>query len=148
MDLAWPWRTQDGATGGEPGAAPDRRTDPAPPLRRLGRRGALAGLLERPLAVVYKHSPRCWQSSATIREVTGFADRYPDVPVFLVDVVGERELARRIAESTGVRHESPQLLVLREGEAVWETSHFGVQEDSLVEALKALADETERGEPT
>jgi bacillithiol system protein YtxJ len=41
----------------------------------------------------------------------------------------------RIAEDTGVRHESPQLLILQDGDAVFDASHHRVKADRVREQL-------------
>src|SRR5437763_3597599 len=40
-----------------------------------------------------------------------------------IDVASERGLSREIERRTGVRHESPQVIVLRDGRAAWSASH-------------------------
>lgn len=57
-------------------------------------------------------------------------------PVSLVDVARQRDLARRIAEQTGIRHESPQVLVLRDGVAVWSASHRAITAAAVAAALQ------------
>jgi bacillithiol system protein YtxJ len=56
-------------------------------------------------------------------EVEAFLAAHPDVKAYLVDVRAERPLSQQIAARTGVRHESPQVIILRHGAAVWSASH-------------------------
>ncbi len=51
-----------------------------------------------------------------------------------IDVIGQRPLARAIAERTNVRHESPQALLLEGGEVRWHASHGAITQESLAEA--------------
>lgn len=81
---------------------------------------------EQARAVVYKHSTRCWGCRPALQAITTFAERHPDVPVYIVDVLLSSELAQTIAADTGVRHESPQVLVLGDGRVVWHASHSRV----------------------
>ena len=60
------------------------------------------------------------------------------MPVFLIDVVGSRPLSRRIAERVGVRHASPQVIILLAGVAAWYASHFEVEAETMVRALDRL----------
>lgn len=92
-------------------------------------------VLSEPVAVLYKHSPLCGASAAAARQVREFMDAHPDVPVYLVDVIRERSLAREVSQRLAVRHESPQAFVLRDGEAVWNGSHSAVTADTLTEHL-------------
>lgn len=78
-------------------------------------------------AVLYKHSSRCAICSFARWQVGRFADRHGDVPVYLLDVLEDRALSDRVAERLGVRHESPQAIVVRDGDVIWTGSHFAVR---------------------
>ncbi len=97
----------------------------------------LARLAEQDLVVVFKHSTTCPVSYAADREMNGFMARHPEVPVQKVLVREQRELSKQIAEWTGVRHESPQIIVLRKGAVIADASHGDVTEDYLAELLAA-----------
>ncbi|MBI4420335.1 MAG: bacillithiol system redox-active protein YtxJ [Gemmatimonadetes bacterium] len=92
---------------------------------------ALEQALEAELAVIYKHSPICGSSHLAVRQVRAFAENHPEVPVYVVDVIAQRELSRRIAQQVGVGHESPQVIVLRQGATRWNGSHFEVTAEAL-----------------
>lgn len=104
-------------------------------LRPLREAAAFQAAMTAPLAVVYKHSTRCGLSSGSLAQMRQFADRHPDIPVYLVDVIADRDLARQVADGTGVRHESPQVILLHAGLAVWDASHFAVSCQRLERAL-------------
>lgn len=87
-----------------------------------------------PWAVVFKHSTRCPVSSVAWREVARFREAHPASSVFVVHVVEQRALSNAIAARTGVRHESPQAIVLSNGVVQWAGSH----EQVTLEALEAL----------
>jgi monothiol bacilliredoxin len=91
----------------------------------------------RARAVVYKHSTRCWGCRSALRAVTTYAERHADVPVYIVDVLVSRDLAQTIASDSRVRHESPQVLVLRDGHVAWHASHSRVTLMALEEATRA-----------
>ncbi len=92
-------------------------------------------LQEQELTVVFKHSPTCPVSLYAHREVSQFCADQPDVPVYLVSVRRSRDVARHIADRTGVRHESPQILVLRRGQVVAAASHDDISVESLTSML-------------
>lgn len=96
------------------------------PLKPLNDEKALEEALAAELAVVYKHSPRCWICRKAVGQVREFAEHHPDVPVFLLDVVEQGGLSRAAAERTGVEHQSPQIIVIRKGRAAWSGSHFRI----------------------
>ena len=87
------------------------------------------------LAVIYKHSNRCAVCVGALNEVRKFAERHPDVPVFVIDVVKNRPLSHLVAERFDVIHQSPQALVIRDGESVWDGSHLSVTAGELEGAI-------------
>lgn len=99
---------------------------------------ALEAALREPVAVLYKHSPRCGTSTAAEREVRGFAERHPGIPVYQVDVVAERALSRLIASRLELRHASPQVMLLRAGRVVWSGTHWDVAADALQRELERV----------
>ncbi|PYS74654.1 MAG: bacillithiol system redox-active protein YtxJ [Acidobacteria bacterium] len=85
---------------------------------------------ERPV-VVFKHSNACPISSRAYREMEQLEN------VNLIEVQTARELSREVANLTGVQHETPQVIVLRDGKAVWNASHFDVSAGAVTKALEA-----------
>ena len=57
--------------------------------------------------------------------------------VYVVDVLGNRQLSQAITARFRVRHESPQVLVIRNAEVRWHGSHFGVTAENVRKALLA-----------
>lgn len=92
-------------------------------------------LKRAPLAIIFKHSTQCSVSARAHREVERFLEDHPKTRVHKVQVIESRRVSDYIESSTGVRHESPQLLVLREGTVVWHDSHFGVTHKALDAAV-------------
>lgn len=62
-----------------------------------------------------------------------------DGEVTLIDVRRSHGLGREVARRTGVRHESPQVIVVRDGEAVWEAHHGWIAVGDIEEAVAAFA---------
>lgn len=106
-------------------------------LRAAADEEAVARVLGMDLALLYKHSPACWQSFRAIGHVRRFAREEGAPPVFIVDVIGQRPLSRWIEGRVGIRHESPQVLLVRQGEVVWHGSHGAVRYERLQRALAA-----------
>ena len=89
--------------------------------------------------LVFKHSLTCPVSSAALRQYQSFLDDRPegDATVYtLVEIQKARDVSTEIARRTGVRHESPQALLLRDGEVAWHASHWSIKADALASALK------------
>jgi len=99
----------------------------------------LARSAETPV-LIFKHSTRCPVSSAAMREMSDFVARTEaEVPVYLNLVVESRAVSNEIANVLGVRHESPQLLLVRNGEATWHTSHGGIRAAAVSAAVAGPA---------
>jgi bacillithiol system protein YtxJ len=92
-------------------------------------------VLRAPRVVIYKHSLRCGICSMALIEVQQFARAHRDVPVYMLDVLAQRSLSRRVASRLDVRHASPQVIVVRDGKPVWHGSHFRVSADALQTAV-------------
>lgn len=87
---------------------------------------------ERPI-VLLKHSTTCGISSGVYREVGLVAS---DVNVVVIQT--HRDISNAIADRTGLRHESPQAIILKDGKAVYHASHYDI-EAAHIEASLALA---------
>ena len=98
----------------------------------------VAALLAAPLAVLYKHSPICPTSDVAYEEMLAFRRRRV-VPVYMVDVIHHRLLSRALAERIGVRHASPQAIILRDGVAAWHGSHYEIQAEAMARMVDHLA---------
>ncbi|HEX7294434.1 MAG TPA: bacillithiol system redox-active protein YtxJ [Pyrinomonadaceae bacterium] len=86
---------------------------------------------ERPV-IVFKHSLACPISAMAYREMQKLESE-----VVLVEVQNARQVSRELAELTGIRHESPQVIVFRNGKAVWNASHYDVKAHAVTKALEA-----------
>ncbi len=62
-----------------------------------------------------------------------------DGEVVLIDVRRFHALGRAVAARSGVRHHSPQVLVLRDGVAIWDADHRAITAEAVAEALRLLA---------
>lgn len=86
--------------------------------------------------VVYKHSTRCGVSSAAKSDLEHDWDLQPDeIKPYYLDVVGSRDLSHQVARLFGVRHESPQIILIRNGKATFTSSHWNISVDALRDAL-------------
>ena|SRR6266481_1175984 len=84
---------------------------------------------EQPV-IIFKHSNTCPISSGAYSEM----EQVP-VPVSLVVVQKSRSISAEIAARTGVRHESPQIIVVRNGVPVWTASHWNITAEAVQAAL-------------
>ena len=81
--------------------------------------------------LLFKHSDTCPISARAYRQM-----QQVGAEVSLVVVQKSREVSREVESRTGLRHESPQALVLRNGQVVWSATHFDITADAVQQALK------------
>lgn len=85
--------------------------------------------------IVFKHSETCGTS---LMAEASLAEGPLPAPAYRLVVQRRRALSNRLADLTGVRHESPQAIILVNGRAAWHTSHAGVSRDRVADAWERL----------
>jgi bacillithiol system protein YtxJ len=79
------------------------------------------------LIAIFKHSTRCAISSMAKNRLDGSWDKEMDsVPIYYLDLIKYKDLSKLIAEKTGVEHESPQLILIKNGEVLYSASHNSI----------------------
>ncbi|MGO4889863.1 bacillithiol system redox-active protein YtxJ [Anaerobacillus sp. MEB173] len=86
--------------------------------------------------LLFKHSTTCPISAKAHEEVVGFVDE-SGISAAIVLVIEDRPVSNRIAEDFGIKHESPQIFLLEDGNVRWNTSHWKITKAALMEAVKA-----------
>lgn len=81
--------------------------------------------------LLFKHDPVCPISAAAHRQLEQIEGAVP-----LVDVANDKDLAQDVTQRTGVQHASPQLIVLRNGDAVWSASLYDITADAVEQAVQ------------
>ena len=89
---------------------------------------------ERP-QVIFKHSTRCSISSVAKSRLEKWHPT-EEFDFYYLDLIRYRPISNRISELFEVHHESPQVLVIKNGECVYDESHLGI---SLQEILEVAA---------
>ncbi len=101
------------------------------PLETLDRLEQLFTLSHNQPVILFKHSLTCPISGAAYQRLTQLDDA-----IALVIVQTARQISDAIESQTGVLHESPQALVLRNGCVAWHASHRQVTAESVTAALR------------
>ncbi len=96
----------------------------------------LAASQTKPL-FIFKHSTTCPISAGAHDAVTGYiAKAGTGGPEFImVKVIESRPVSNAIAESLGIEHKSPQLILIRNGQATWSASHYAINAENIAEAV-------------
>ena len=84
--------------------------------------------------VIFKHSTRCSISSMAKSRLER-SEQPQTGDFYLLDLIRLRSISDKIAEDFAVHHESPQILVIKNTECVYDESHSGIQMDEIAEQL-------------
>jgi bacillithiol system protein YtxJ len=82
--------------------------------------------------VIFKHSTRCSISSMAKNRLERVSAP-ENIPFYYLDLIRYRSVSNRIAEMFQVYHESPQVLLIKNGECVYDESHSGIDMNEIVE---------------
>jgi bacillithiol system protein YtxJ len=82
--------------------------------------------------VLFKHSTRCSISSMALNRLES-STAPAGVEFYLLDLLQHRDISAAIAEKFKVHHESPQALVIINGECTYDKSHMGISMDEIIE---------------
>ena len=82
--------------------------------------------------LLFKHSRSCGVSCEALDELHTHVERTDSTAVYkVVTVQSHRTVSDHVAARLGIRHETPQAILLRDGRAVWSASHFRITADAL-----------------
>lgn len=100
----------------------------------------LSGTHERPL-LIFKHSYSCGTSAEALDELLAHLDdaQGDGARYAMVTVQTHREVSNAVARKLGVRHETPQALLIRDGRVIWAASHFRVTAEAVAKAINDAA---------
>ena len=119
-----------------------------PHLLHLSGADQLDALLEesrhRPL-LLFKHSRSCGVSAEALEElVSHLEEEVADARYAMVTVQTHRDVSNAIAARLGVRHHTPQAILVRVGEVIWSATHFRVNAGEIRKALEHGKNEAAR----
>ena len=61
------------------------------------------------------------------------------MPLYFLDLIKYREISNQVAQDFQVHHESPQMLLIKDGECILDQSHGGISVDEALEVLVNLS---------
>jgi len=84
--------------------------------------------------LIYKHSTRCGISSMTLNRLErSWTPALGKLKTYYLDLIAYRDVSNQIVQKFEVYHESPQVILIRGGEAVYDESHTGISVDDLIQ---------------
>lgn len=86
---------------------------------------------EKPVAI-FKHSTRCSVSRMAWNQFSNQFDiEFEKMELYFLDLLAHRSISNEVAERFGVVHQSPQLIVIKDGKAVYDASHSDIDAQDL-----------------
>ncbi len=87
-------------------------------------------------SLIFKHSTRC---SVSLMAKRRFEMDWSVIPahtsLYFLDLISYRDLSARIAETFQVNHQSPQILLIKDGDCVLDASHSDISADEVAEVV-------------
>src|SRR5262249_27322167 len=90
--------------------------------------------------LIFKHSTQCPISDEAHNEFMNFAEEVEDLESSVVLVIENRRLSDEIARRFGIRHESPQALLIQNERVIWHATQWAITSESHNNSLKAYAE--------
>jgi bacillithiol system protein YtxJ len=85
--------------------------------------------------LIFKHSTRCSISSAALSRLERNWPSKSDFKTYFLDLLVHRNVSDLIAEKYKVVHQSPQALIIKNGECIFNCSHLEIHAENVVKAL-------------
>lgn len=105
------------------------------PLTDLGQLDEIVTLSNEKPVVIFKHSTRCSISRFALKQFENEFDLDDKVVPYFLDLIEHRDISGEIANRFNVVHQSPQLLLIKGGKAVYDVSHSDIDAGELKEKI-------------
>lgn len=101
------------------------------PLTNLGQLNEIIALSNEKPIVIFKHSTRCSVSRFTLKQFENEFDLKEEIDTYFLDLLEYRAISNEIASRFNVFHQSPQLLLIKNGQSVYDVSHDAIDAEEL-----------------
>ena len=82
--------------------------------------------------VIFKHSTSC-SISSVVKNRLEKSESPTEIDFYYLDLINFRDVSNAVASLFQVHHESPQILVIKKGEYIYDESHYGIMMDDITE---------------
>jgi bacillithiol system protein YtxJ len=96
------------------------------PLTDLGQLNEIMELSHQQPVAIFKHSTRCSISRMALKQFENEFDLEGSVTPYFLDLLNHRDISQEIATRFDVYHQSPQLLLIKEGKLIYDASHSDI----------------------
>lgn len=97
---------------------------------------AIEDSTEKPI-LLFKHSTRCSISSMALNGfIRSWAGTPEEIDIYYLDLLNHRDVSNAIEQQTGVMHQSPQVIVIKNKEVVYAATHSSIDARSALNSIK------------
>ncbi|WP_310594605.1 bacillithiol system redox-active protein YtxJ [Flavobacterium sp.] len=100
-------------------------------LTDLGQLNEIMDLSHEQPVAIFKHSTRCSISRMALKQFENEFDLEGSVTPYFLDLLNHRDISNEIATRFEVYHQSPQLLLIKEGKSIYDASHSDIDAEEL-----------------
>ncbi|TDQ07661.1 bacillithiol system redox-active protein YtxJ [Pedobacter metabolipauper] len=87
-------------------------------------------------SLIFKHSTRCSVSMMAKKRFELDWEAIPEnTSLYFLDLISYRDISAKIAETFQVHHESPQILLIKDGDCVLDASHSDISAEEVAEVI-------------
>ncbi len=98
-------------------------------LNDIKQLGEIAIASQTRAQIIFKHSTQCNISADALAEMNRFEGE-----AWYLDLLAHRDISNQVAEQFQVRHQSPQVLIIKNNEVVYHESHWRIKAELVQEA--------------
>ncbi len=93
------------------------------------------------VAIIFKHSTRCGISSFVLRRFERDMDDFnSELNFYFLNLIGHRSISNLIEEKLNVRHESPQVMIVKDGKSIYNVSHSSIDFKTIIDTVPESAE--------
>ncbi|QVY66522.1 bacillithiol system redox-active protein YtxJ [Polaribacter sp. Q13] len=97
------------------------------PLTDIGQLEEIKNQSKTEAVLIFKHSTRCGISSMVIKQFEKlFTEEHQNLKVYYLDLLNYRDISDEVGYTFQVMHQSPQLIVVRNGVSIENVSHYDI----------------------
>lgn len=100
-------------------------------LTNLGQLNEIINESTETPVIIFKHSTRCSVSRMALKQFENEFDFSSKVTPYFLDLLENRNISSEIASRFGVVHQSPQLILIKDGKAIYNSSHSDIASEDL-----------------
>lgn len=87
--------------------------------------------------VIFKHSTRCSISAVALQRLQK-VEQPNDIDFYFLDLLNFRNVSGKVVDLFKVEHQSPQVLVIKDRECIYEESHMSISMDEILDHAHAV----------